>query len=334
MTEKEKIEKILSCFPKSRLHYNQFFESDAEVFSYKNNTLLFTTDDYSSEDLFRDNDPFQLGKNISIATISDILASGGEPIFYSHSMIVSKKWNDNFIVEFSKGVADTVKSVHANFLGGDFGTSENWHYTGIALGEVKKPLSRIGAKPGDAVYFTGKAGAGNLEAALYLYSDNILIHNLVNSYKTKFHCRLNEAKLIRNYASSCIDTSDGVFNGINTICNLNKCGFHLNRIPVLPEAKIAAKILGKPQELLIIGECGEYELLFTIPPEQIENFEKEVKTMQYDINRIGTIKEKDIKIIIFGKKELKLNNYTISARSFNSTKEYLAGIIEFIKSDK
>jgi len=332
MIEKQLIERIISCFPKSSLHNNQFFESDAEVFTFKDQKLLLTTDEFSSEDLFRDNHPFQLGKNLAIATISDILASGGDPLFYAHSMAISKKWKDDFVIELSNGIANTVKYVNAGFLGGDLGTSENWHYTGIAIGEVVQPLSRMGAKPGDAVYFTGKAGAGNLEAAIYLYFDKILIGKLINSYKTEFHCRYNEAKLVRKYASACIDTSDGVFNGIDTICTLNKCGFHLENIPVLQEAALAAKIIGKPEALMILGECGEYELLFTIPPDKINDFKKEIKTLHFNINRIGTIKENNIKIINFGKKELNLQGFEISARSFVNVKDYLAKIIEFIKT--
>lgn len=332
MIEKQLIEKIISCFPKSSMHHNQFFESDAEVFSYKNNNLLFTTDEFSSEDLFRDNHPFQLGKNLAVATLSDIFASGGDPLFYAHSMVISKKWEEDYIVGLSRGIADILKYVNAGFLGGDLGTSESWHYTGIAIGEVIEPLSRKGTSPGDAIYFTGKAGAGNLEAALYLYSEKLLIGKLINTYKTVFHCRYNEAKLIRKYASSCIDTSDGVFNGIDTISTLNKCGYHLEDIPVLEEANLAAKILGKPEALLVLGECGEYELLFTIPEDKIIAFEKEIKTQQFDIHRIGTIEDDNIKAISFGKKELNLMGFEISARSFDNTKDYLAKIIEFIKT--
>lgn len=164
------------------MHKNQFFESDSEVFDYKENKLLFTTDTFSNEDLFRDNNPYQLGRNLAVATLSDILASGGAPLFYGHSMVVSKQWQRPFIIEFSRGIADVIKLVDATFLGGDFGQSEKWQYTGIAIGEVVKPLSRIGAKNGDSVYLTGKAGAGNLEAALTLYSDLPLLGNLLKNY--------------------------------------------------------------------------------------------------------------------------------------------------------
>jgi thiamine-monophosphate kinase len=330
MIEKEIIEKIIACFPKSSLHENRFFESDAEVFNYKGNKLLFTMDEFSSEDLFREVHPFQLGRNLAVATLSDIFASGGEPLFYAHSMSIPKKWKEGFIISLSAGIADIIKLVNAHFLGGDFGTSDKWHYTGICIGEVKKPLSRTGAVPGDAVYLTGKAGAGNLEAALYLYSDKPLIGKLINLYKTQFNCRFNESGLIRNYAGACIDTSDGIFNAISTISSLNNCGFLLENIPVLQEASMAAKILGKPEELFLLGECGEYELLFTVPGERTVDFEKEIKMANYDINRIGTIKKNDVKIIKSGKKELNLKNFEISARSFDSPNEYLAGLIEFI----
>jgi len=330
MKERQIIEKIISCFKKSNLHCNEFFESDAEVIDFNNTKILFSTDDFSAEDFFREVHPFQLGKNLATATISDILASGGIPLFYAHSMVIPSDWKEDFILDVSRGIAKIIEITKANFIGGDFGNSNEWRYTGIVIGEALTPLSRKGAKNGDAVYLTGKVGAGNLEAALFMYSEKALIGKLIKNFKTEFHCRVNESELIRNYATSCIDSSDGIFNAINTISSINKCGFYLENIPILKEASIACKIIGKPEELLILGECGEYELLFTVDKNNIEAFEKEIKSSGFEINRIGTITDVDIKKIISKNKEIKLNNFDISARAFNSTKEYLSTLTDFV----
>lgn len=330
LTEKDLIQKILAGFVKSELHENNFFESDAEVFNYKNNRLLFTTDDFSSEDLFREIHPRNLGRNLAIASLSDILACGGNPLFYAHSMAVSKNWEADFITKLSEGISEILQTTQTHFLGGDFGISEHWHYTGIVIGEVIKPLSRIGARPGDSIFLTGKAGTGNLEAALSLYSDKALVGSFLSTYKSRFHLRLEESALIRHYASSCIDTSDGVINGIKTIAQLNHIGFSLENIPLLPEAVLATKLLGKPAELLLFGECGEYELLFTVPAEKVFDFEKEAKAKNFEISKIGVIQDESTKVLKCGKRELVLDTFDLSARAFDTTKEYLSALTNFI----
>ena len=105
MDEKKIIEKIIGKFEKSHLHLNNFYESDAEVFDHRGNKMLFTMDEFSSEDLFREVNPVQLGKNLAIATISDIFASGGDPMFYAHSMSVPKNWSEDFILNLSSGIS-------------------------------------------------------------------------------------------------------------------------------------------------------------------------------------------------------------------------------------
>ena len=96
--ETQIIKKIIEILPKSEFLENNFFESDAEIINHNNKKLLFSIDEFSQEDFFRDDYPYELGINVSIATISDILASGGRPLFYAHSFTIdNEKWDSNSI---------------------------------------------------------------------------------------------------------------------------------------------------------------------------------------------------------------------------------------------
>lgn len=331
--EKETINKILSQLPKSKKHINEFYESDAEIIEFGSKKLLFTTDEFSSEDLFRDNDPHVLGWNMAVCTISDILASGGIPKFYAHSIGADiTKWNLEYVKLFAKGIADVLNLSGASFIGGDLGISKDWHYTGICLGETNKTITRKGAEAGDHIFITGNIGAGNLEAALILYSENKLIGKLIKRYKNYFKLRLKESLVIKNYADSCIDTSDGVLNALNTLAEINNVGYKVNKLPYLKEGVLACKLLSKPKTLLFMGECGEYELMFTIKKKDENEFLNQARSKEIKVHRIGEITRDSEKILDEGGKRIHFDNFEISGRNYDNVRNYLDDLTDYLSA--
>ncbi|MFC2100728.1 AIR synthase related protein [Bacteroidota bacterium] len=332
--EKEIIQSFLSQLPTNKHLKNNFFESDAEIIEFGYDKLLFTTDEFSSEDLFRDHDPQILDWNLAVCTISDILASGGKPLFYGHSVQISKQWDQDFLEKFSKGIASVLEQSKSGFIGGDLGLSEEWRYTGICLGTTEKPLSRKGTLPEEAIYMTGKAGAGNLEAALVMYSDHYPLNKLCNSYQARFPLRIKESHLISKYASCCIDTSDGILNALNTIAELNNVGYIISMLPYSKEGKMACKIISKPIEILFMGECGEYELLFTIKKSIEKKFIDESKKKHLHFTKIGEVTSKDYKMLSSNKSEIQFNDFDIYARNFENVSDYISELINYLKNNK
>lgn len=297
MKERELIEKLTELMPKTSQQKNRLFESDSEVLSFAGENMLFTTDEFSSEDMFIEKDPYILGHNIAVGAISDIYASGGVPMFYAHSLTINKLFNKKFLENFHKGVADVLKTAGAAFIGGDFGSAEEWRCCASVIGVSERPVLRSGAKPGDNIYITGKVGGGNLQAAARIYN--------VDAVKIKFKLRKDEAEIIQQFATSCMDTSDGVFNAINTISLMSGIGFELFNIPYIKTGMIAAKLLGLPKEMLFLCECGEYELLFT-------------SSRELPFYRIGTVTEKGKSL-----NNKDISKINISAREFENMADYL-----------
>jgi len=329
--EKEIIQQILNKIPRGKGHLTNFFESDAELIDFSGVKILFTTDEFSKEDLFRDDDPFTLGWNVVVCTMSDILASGGTPRFYAHSMQVSTSWSTKYIGDFSTGISSALKSAGGVFIGGDFGVADSWHYTGICLGEPIKHLSRKGALPGDIIFMTGEVGAGNLEAALSIYADNRSVQELSNKYKTSFKLRLNESALINQFATSCIDTSDGVLNALNSIADINKVGYEVSDLPYLTESLLACQLFSKPPTLFFMGECGEYELLFTIKKRDIKEFLLQAEDRNFRVSRIGEVKADTGKVLIEDNRVINFDAFNISARSYRDIGEYLEALFKFFR---
>jgi len=319
--------------PRSNDQLNELFESDSEILSYHGRNLLFTVDDYSREDRFREHDPYTLGWNLTVATISDILASGGVPRYYAHSVIFNDNtWDQKYLSDFSRGIADVLKSSGTFFIGGDTGTADNWHYTGIAIGESESPITRKGAKAGDIILMTGVVGAGNLEAAIGIYSENPLINNVLRHYKTKLPLRNTESSLIREFATSCIDSSDGVLNALITLSDINSCGFELTHVPYLFKGLAACKILSKPAELLLLGECGEYELVFTIPEKDLAVFLQKAEDQRLSFTPVGRMIGQPERSLITRDKRINFSDFDIRGRDYSNISLYLEELTHYLTS--
>lgn len=177
--EKEMIEGISKPMPRSTSQLNKLFEADSEIIDFHGHRLLFTMDEFSEEDLLRDEDPYVLGWNMAVGSISDILASGGKPKYYAHSLVIQDSWTKDYVSKLSLGIAQVLKDVGVAFIGGDFGISKTWRYTSSVIGDLEgSPMLRSGAKVGDGIFLTGPIGSGNVEAALVLYAENPFVKHL------------------------------------------------------------------------------------------------------------------------------------------------------------
>lgn len=325
------IKKILKNFRKSSNHLNEFFYSDSEIINLAGTKYLITVDNYSGEDYFRTDNPVNLGKNLAACTLSDIFACGGSPVFYCNSISCDKSWNSDYIDNVAKGIAEILEICQTDFIGGDFGYSERWNYTGIAIGKSENIVTRKGAKSGDRIYITGEIGRGNFEAASQFRSLTSNIDKIFSDNPILFPVRLKESELVSKYASSCIDSSDGLFRSLCILSEINQLGFIISDVPYFAPAIELIHSLGIMKEILILGECGEYELVFTVSPELEDNLLTEAESNGCKLFKIGTITSIKDQILITNSKQINLNDYRISAREFTDHLQYIKIMKEYLK---
>jgi len=329
-SEKEIIEIMDRLLPQRRL--NRCNESDCEIIVLGGKRFLYTTDEFSAEDRFCELDPRQLGWNVAAGAISDIYACGGVPIYYAHSLTVAKTWDTAFVDGFGRGVAKALRKSGALFIGGDCGQAQAWRCCVSVIGACKgAPMTRVGARSGHGIYLSGRIGAGNVQAAL----DVIPLGELsVRQFSgMRFPLRGKEALLIRRYASSCIDTSDGVWKAISIIADINGCGYAIDALPYHPAGALLAKAASLTQIMLFLGECGEYELLFTVPAEREREFTKETHKNGMRFYRLGVITECG-RTATDGKDTIDLRFLKTEARGFDSTRQYLKALTDWVLRQK
>ncbi len=332
--------------PSGRL--NQCFESDAEVIVLNGGQCLFTMDEFSGEDLFREGDARLLGWNIAVGAISDIYACGGRPLYYAHALTVNERWDGRYVGGFGEGVRDVLEATGARFIGGDCGRSRLWRCTVSVLGACDgTPILRRGAAPGDGIYLSGQVGAGNLEAALRLAEAGAapgqglalpaaaLAGNPnggpAASWKLDWVMRLpvrrQESMLVKKFASACIDTSDGVWAGLNALGDLNGCGYAVADLPYLEAGLDFCGRLSRPRSLLFLGECGEYELLFTVRPEREEPLMAAAREQGCRLHRLGSMTAGPRSLREEGR-TTDLASWHIRARDYATPEEYLEALVD------
>lgn len=241
---------LRSC-PEQR---NGVFESDAEVVEFGGRLLAFTTDDFSAEDLMSVEAPQLLGRNLAIATMSDLLAVGATPEFMMQSLVVCPEMDREALEDVSRGIQEALDEFGAVMLGGDVGLGEEWRYTGFAIGSfVDGAISMSRKIPVDngLIVATGDFGDANGAA-------------VTGSGDLRFECRLDQSKRLAASPAACIDTSDGLARAIETIWELNpriRFILDIDAIPYAPGVKALAESLSVRPEAMLFGSAGEYELV-------------------------------------------------------------------------
>ena len=331
LNEKEIITLISRELPSGPGRISGVGTHDAEVCAFNGDRLLFSTDEFSAEDRFPADDPFTLGWNIAAGAISDIVATGGIPRYFSHALTVDDRWNTTFCTRFSRGIRKVLEHYGTTFIGGDIGRSNAWRCTTSVIGiPSDRIVGRAGAAAGDHLFVTGSIGGGNFNAAIDLYSDR-LPGPVPRLGTIRFHLHAAGIPIVSQWATACIDTSDGLCNALLTIADMNRTGFYIDRIPLLQRGVALAKVLRVPEALLYFGECGEYELLFAVPERRVKDLLAEARRVHYPVRRIGRVTAAhEGRMLPVGGRMIDADTFTLRARDFSDTATYLGAMRQWI----
>lgn len=311
--ENQIINRLSKSFSRSPNQLNKVHESDAEIIELDNScyNLAITIDTISEEikaGLY--SDPYLIGWMSVMVNLSDLAAVGASPIGIVISQILPQNLSNDFIEKLQKGINDACSKCGTFILGGDTNFGDELIITGCAIGTVEKNnlITRMGIKPGDKIYSTGKFGIGNAYAAeklilLSQQTDSVLYEKDTLNYFPS--AKLEWKNLLIKYATSGIDTSDGLISSLDQLMRLNNVGFRItNDIGnIIDDAsKDLFNKFNIPLWLLLAGEHGEFELLFSISPEKETEFLKEASIFQLNPVLIAeSIEETKIKMNIYNK---------------------------------
>ncbi|MBC8489752.1 MAG: thiamine-monophosphate kinase [Bacteroidetes bacterium] len=289
------VEELTKYFKRSELQLNSIHQSDAEIikpFKNFNSKLAITTDSIVEEiavGLY--DDPYLIGWMVVMVNLSDLAAVGAEPLGILISEIIPKNISHSFIMEMQRGINDACKECDTFVLGGDTNKGANLILTGCALGKFNSyaPNYRTGCNVGDLLYASNYLGGGNAFAITKLLDPQ------EDSYKYFPVARIKEGQALRGFATACMDTSDGVISTLDQLMRLNDVGFEMNskwENSLESEAKQIAENIDMPYWLLLAGQHGEFELLFTIKESYENHFNFLNAQMNWNPIKLGKVTEK------------------------------------------
>ncbi|MDH3673390.1 MAG: thiamine-phosphate kinase [Gammaproteobacteria bacterium] len=236
-------------------------------------------------------DPIGIGHKSLAVNLSDLAAMGAVPKWFTLNLSLPEV-NASWLQGFCRGLFGLANQWNISLIGGD--TVRGPLTIGIQAGGVVptgKAMLRSGAKVGDRIYVTGTLGDAGV-ALLHQRGTLPLAAADLATVKSRLDSpipRLSEGLALRDFASSCIDISDGLLSDLRHIASASTVGARImvERLPVSTVYRRYFEQLGRWDTAITAGD--DYELCFTIPERRKTDFEQLGAKWQCGATYIGDI---------------------------------------------
>ncbi len=268
---------------------------------------------------FESDDPIYIAKKSLRVNLSDLISKGVTPYGYFLSLAMDDTIDENWVKLFSQGLAEDQKKYNIALLGGD--TVSAPHGLFITINMLSRTnnsiIKRSGACYEDNIYVTGTIG----DSAIGLHllknkNDNLGLGQLdIQKLIRKYHLpdpKLKIINLIKKFASSSMDTTDGLINDLLVLAGSSGRKFIIqkNLIPYTVSAKKFLNNYGDFDIALYGGD--DYEVIFTSPMKFEDNLNEYAKKIKLKITKIGNVGSisKNPRLVDEKHKEFKASYYT------------------------
>jgi thiamine-monophosphate kinase len=203
--------------------------------------------------------------------VSDVAAMGGEPRCFLLSLALPSSCTGRWLDSFLGGLRRAARRLGCAPAGGDTTRSERVLINVTVVGESKPGMAvlRSGARPGDAVFVSGRLGEA--EAGLRLLRRRRGRANAKDARLRKHlypepRVELGQWLADSRRASALMDLSDGLSTDLPRLCAASGVGARIEAAR-LPAVRPVKGLLPRGVSALELALHGgdDYELLFTVP---------------------------------------------------------------------
>lgn len=246
-----------------------------------------------------------LGYKSVIVNLSDVYAMNAQPQQILMSMAISNRFSVEALNELYEGIYLACEIYGVDLVGGDTTSSTSGLIiSGTALGTVApdKFVQRSTARKGDLLCVSGDLGAAYLGLQLLEREKRIFMENPgiqpdlgKQTYPLERILKPEARKdIVQFFAgqniqpTSMMDVSDGLSSDVRHICEKSNlgCVIYDEKLPVHEQTKALALQLKIDYTTCALQGGEDYELLFTIAPEDHEKI-----TLSEQISVIGYMTE-------------------------------------------
>jgi thiamine-monophosphate kinase len=248
-----------------------------------------------------DDPPDLIARKALRANLSDLAAKGAVPRAYMLDLMLPKTVNEEWIAGFARGLAEDQNRYGVHLIGGDTDSTSGPVMIAImAFGDVAtgRMLRRGGARGGDTVFVTGTIGDAALGLAVLRGTlanlDPNAAHSLVDRYRLP-RPRVGLGPRLIGIVHAALDVSDGLLADLGHLCDASELSAVIEapRVPLSTAARaVLATDSGHITTVLTGGD--DYEILFTAPPEAVNELATLSRTLDVPITTIGRIRSPSI----------------------------------------
>lgn len=246
--------------------------------------------------------PADVGVKLASVNLSDLAAMGAMPRYALLSLIYSDRIGYAWLARMLRSFHRAITRSGAALIGGNIARSRGpISLTATMVGAVEsgRAITRSGAREGDLIYLSGECGLSAMGRLILTRfgsaakSDrrwkSIIRRHLAPPNRLEWGRLLLESRAAR----SMIDISDGLALDLERL--LKSSGglgatIQLDRIQLRAEHRRAFELLGEKRGWEAILSGGEdYELLFTVAPENEGKIEDLIARSSLRAKRIGEV---------------------------------------------
>lgn len=246
---------------------------DAAVVDLPRGRYVVTTDTLVERvDFLPREAPEWIGRRAAGANLSDLAAMGAEPVGALLTLGIPPGRGTEFAGRIARGALSKLEAHGASLWGGDVSRSREIFVTICLLGRARHPVTRRGARAGEAIYLTGEPGSSSrgLAARKKRRSGPPAaeeIPYLDPEPRVKLGAALSAGRLV----SAMIDVSDGLAKDANRLA---------------AASGVALVLRGLDRETILLPS-DDFELLFTAPRRNAEQIRRAARRAKTPLTEIG-----------------------------------------------
>ena len=210
--------------------------------------------------------PEEAGWRSAAAALSDLAAEGAEPVGLLSAVTVPEGAAEADLGAMTGGIGEAAAAVGAAVLGGDLSKGPAWSVTITVIGRAERPVTRAGARAGDAIWLTGALGGAR--AALESWRRGETPTPEARRSYAHPEPRIAAGRWLATHgARAMLDVSDGLGADAGHLAAASgvRIRLSLETIPVAAATIAEARRLEIPVQQFAAEGGDDYELLVALP---------------------------------------------------------------------
>lgn len=225
--------------------------------------------------------------------LSDIAAMGARPAWALLALTLPQA-DESWVTEFAAGLGGLAREHRVALVGGDT-TQGPLCVTVQLLGLVATgtAVRRSGGHAGDALFVSGTPG--DAAAGLALEQARLEVPPELRGYlRERFLLptpRVALGERLREFASACIDVSDGLLGDAGKLARASGVAAQLQFAALPVSAALQAAVGQERARVLALSGGDDYELCFAVPAPHLARLAAELPPALWGYTRIGSLIE-------------------------------------------